>query len=187
MEDTQLLRLLQKDPNAGMEQLMNQYTGLVYVVVKSRLTDASCISSEIEDCVADVFSKFYIELPKFDPARCSIRSFLCVMARNHAIDIAKRKSNRHGNISLNDEKVIRQIADDVTIESDLEEAELRRQVLNAVRDLGEPDSSILFRKFYLGQTSAQVADALKLTVSNVDTRTHRALNKLRNLFGGHEG
>ena len=26
--------------------------------------------------------------------------------------------------------------------------------------------------------------ALDLTVSNVDTRAHRALNKLRNLFGG---
>lgn len=30
MEDNKLLRLLHKDPNAGMEQLMNQYTGLVY-------------------------------------------------------------------------------------------------------------------------------------------------------------
>ena len=186
MEDTKLLRLLQKDPNAGMEQLMNQYTGLIYAVVKSRLADVSCISSQIEDCVADVFSKFYIELPKFDPARCSIRSFLCVMARNHAIDIAKRKGNRPGNISLDDERAV-QIADDVHIESHLEEAELRQQVLDSVKALGEPDRTILFRKFYLGQTSAQIADAMKLTVPNVDTRTHRALNKLRNLFGGHEG
>ena len=39
MEDNKLLRLLHKDPNAGMEQLMNQYTGLVYAVVKSKLDD----------------------------------------------------------------------------------------------------------------------------------------------------
>ena len=37
MEDNKLLRLLHKDPNAGMEQLMNQYTGLVYAVVRSKL------------------------------------------------------------------------------------------------------------------------------------------------------
>ena len=37
MEDKKLLRLLHKDPNAGMEQLLNQYTGLVYTVVKSKL------------------------------------------------------------------------------------------------------------------------------------------------------
>ena len=40
MEDNKLLRLLHKDPNAGMEQLMNQYTGLVYAVVKSKLDDS---------------------------------------------------------------------------------------------------------------------------------------------------
>ena len=58
MEDNKLLRLLHKDPNAGMEQLMNQYTGLVYAVVKSKLDDSYYVSSDIEDCVADVFSKF---------------------------------------------------------------------------------------------------------------------------------
>ena len=186
MEDIQLLRLLQKDPNAGMEQLMNQYTGLVYAVVKSRLADTSCISSEIEDCVADVFSNFYIELAKFDSARCSIRSYLCVIARNRAIDIAKRKHNRHGHISLDDEQAILQIGENLELETHLAEAQLRKEVLTAVKKLGEPDSSILFRKFYLGQTSAQIADALQLSTSNVDTRTHRALNKLRNLFGGHK-
>ncbi len=40
MEDGKLLRLLHKDPNAGMEQLMNQYTGLVYAVVRGKLVDS---------------------------------------------------------------------------------------------------------------------------------------------------
>ena len=53
MEDTKLLRLLHKDPNAGMEQLMNQYAGLVYAVVRGRLADSLYVSSDIEDCVAD--------------------------------------------------------------------------------------------------------------------------------------
>ena len=50
-----------------MEQLMNQYTGLVYAVVKSKLDDSYYVSSDIEDCVADVFSKFYAELSDYDP------------------------------------------------------------------------------------------------------------------------
>ena len=62
MEDKKLLRLLHKDPNAGMEQLLNQYTGLVYAVVKSKLDVSFYVSAELEDCVADVFSKFYTEL-----------------------------------------------------------------------------------------------------------------------------
>ena len=42
MEDKQLLRLLHKDPSAGMEQLMNQYAGLVYAVVKGKLAQSLC-------------------------------------------------------------------------------------------------------------------------------------------------
>jgi RNA polymerase sigma-70 factor (ECF subfamily) len=77
-----------------------------------------------------------------------------------------------------------QIADDIDIESELEERELVREVLDAVEALGEPDTSIIIRKYYLGESSTEIAKALDLTVSNVDTRAHRALNKLRNLFGG---
>ena len=59
MEDSKLLRLLRKDPSAGMEQLMNQYAGLVYAVVKGRLACASYISTDVEDCVAEVFCEFF--------------------------------------------------------------------------------------------------------------------------------
>ena len=185
MEDNKLLRLLHKDPNTGMEQLMNQYTGLVYAVVKSKLDDSYYVSSDIEDCVADVFSKFYAELSDYDPKISSIKTYLCVIARNQAINISKRRS-LEGGISLDDEQSLLQVADDVIIDSELAEDELRREVIKAVEDLGEPDSSIIFRKYYYGESSKDIAKAVGLTVSNVDTRAHRALNKLRKLFGGNE-
>ena len=185
MEDNKLLRLLHKDPNAGMEQLMNQYAGLVYAVVKSKLDDSYYVSSDIEDCVADVFSKFYAELSDYDPKISSIKTYLCVIARNQAINVSKRR-NLEGGISLDDEQSLLQVADDVMIDSELAEDELRREVIKAVEDLGEPDSSIIFRKFYYGESSKDIAKAVGLTVSNVDTRTHRALNKLRKMFGGNE-
>lgn len=185
MEDNKLLRLLHKNPNAGMEQLMNQYTGLVYAVVKSKLDDSCYVSSDIEDCVADVFSKFYAELSSYDPAISSIKSYLCVIARNQAINVAKRRS-LFKSISIDDEQWLLQVADDVIIDSELEEKELRQEVIRAVENLGEPDSAIIFRKFYYGESSKDIAKAVGLTVSNVDTRTHRALNKLRKMFGGNE-
>lgn len=185
MEDKKLLRLLHKDPNAGMEQLLIQYTGLVYAVVKSKLDRSYYVSSDLEDCVADVFSKFYAEFADYDPAMSSIKSYLCVIARNHAINVAKKRS-LEGGISLDDEQSLLQVAEDVMIDSDLENEELRREVIKAVENLGEPDSSIIFRKYYYGESSKEIAKAIGLSVSNVDTRTHRALNKLRKSFGGNE-
>ena len=168
-----------------MEQLLNQYTGLVYAVVKSKLENSYHVSSDIEDCVADVFSKFYTELSDYDPGVSSIKTYLCVIARNHAINVAKKRSVAES-LTLDGEESLLQIADDVTIESELAEDALRCEVIKAVEALGEPDSSIIFRKYYYGESSREIAKAVGLTVSNVDTRTHRALNKLRKMFGGNE-
>ena len=51
--------------------------------------------------------------------------------------------------------------------------------MDAVKGLGEPDSEIIIRKFYLGESSKQISDRLSMTVSAIDTRTSRALKKLR--------
>ena len=183
MENKKLLELLHKNPSVGLEQLMNQYTNLVYTVVKSKLKDSYCISTDIEDCVADVFIKFYTGLSDYNPTIASIKSYLCVIARNHAINVAKKRSFQN-NLSFNNEESLLQLADDIVIESELEENELRHEVFKAIEALGEPDSGIIFRKYYYGESSKEIAKAVGLSVSNVDTRTHRALNKLRRMFGG---
>ena len=184
MEDRKLIRLCQKDPNVGMEQLMKQYAGLVYAVVKSRLPESLCVSSDIEDCVADVFSEFYLGLSAYDLKKSSIKTYLCVMARNNATDLSRKRAKMQGQVWLDDAQNLLQIADDFDFESELSEQELRREVLLAVKQLGEPDTSIIMRKYYLGQSTKQIADALGMSVSNVDTRTHRALHKLRKRLEG---
>ncbi|MDE6580520.1 MAG: sigma-70 family RNA polymerase sigma factor, partial [Ruminiclostridium sp.] len=68
---------------------------------------------------------------------------------------------------------------EVSLESDLEESELRRAVLSEIKALNEPDREILFRKYYLGESSKEIAARLKMSVSSIDTRTSRAVKKLR--------
>ncbi len=184
MEDEKLLALLRKDPEAGMERLMDQYAGLVYAVVRGRLPASLCVSTDAEDCVADVFSAFYTRLSDYDPSLSGIRTYLCVLARNIAADCVRKRGKQGEAIPLDDEACLLQLADSAPVEECAAEEELRKEVFAAIRALGKPDADILLRKFYLSQSSKEIADALGLTVSNVDTRTHRALNKLRGLFGG---
>lgn len=184
IKDDKLLKLLYKDPSAGMEALMNQYAGLVCTVIKGKLLESYYVSSDIEDCMADVFSEFYTDLAKYDPKVSSIKSYLCVLARNHAIDIVRKRAKQQGDVSLDDEESLLQISEENYIDSELEKEELRRQVFSWIKALGEPDSTIIIRKYYFGESSKAIADTLNLTVSNVDTRTYRALSKLRKMSGG---
>ena len=184
MDDLNLISLLNSDPNAGMEKLMDQYAGLVYSVVKNRLADSLCVSSDIEDCVSEVFSDFYIGLEKFNPQVSSIKSYLCVIARNSATDIVRRRSRQKEELVSDDDSLIVFASDNDSAEVSYLEEELRREVLSAIKELGEPDSTIIIRKYYFGESSKQIARSLRLTVTAVDTRAHRALSKIKKIFGG---
>ena len=65
-------------------------------------------------------------------------------------------------------------------------AEERRQLLETIRSLGEPDSQIIFRRYYFGQKSKEIAADLGMTPGAVDTRLSRALGKLRSMLGGKD-
>lgn len=169
MTDAELLDILRKNPEKGIKVLIKQYGGLVYAVVKRNLVGFS--ETDIEACVSDTFSEFYLDLNKFDLSKGSIKAWLCVIARHNAVDLARKNPP----LPLDDELN----ATDISIESDLEEHEMRRAVLNAVKSLDEPDREILLRKYYFGNSSKQIAARLGMSVSNVDTRASRAVEKLR--------
>lgn len=186
MQDDELLAQLRTEPNIGIQILMNQYAGIVYAVVRSKLSEKLFSPTDIEDCVADVFSEFYREIDSFDDTRGSIKAWLCVIAKHNAIDILRKRSKDNCMISLEDADLGIEYADAFSVEDDFEEKELRKRLMQEIKKLGEPDCEIIVRKFYLSQSSKEIAEVLDMTVSNVDVRTHRALKKLRKKLGGEQ-
>lgn len=185
MQDDELLHTLKTTPDTGMALLLEQYAGLVYSIVKHKLAGQNFCETDIEHCVADTFSEFYCDLDKYDKAIGSIRSLLCVIARNNAYDCLRRYKKVSGTLSLDNETVAEPVDDRFSIEEELITKELRTELLQEIRSLGEPDCTILLRKYYFNESSKEIAATLALTVSTVDTRTHRAIQKLRNKFGGN--
>lgn len=181
MNDKRLLQLLKKDPNAGMDRLILQYSGLVFGLARGIMRE-SCTSAEIEDCVSEVFIKLSAALPSFEP-RASLKTYIGVVARNAALGFVR---NRIAPQSLDADNAFIEIPDGGDFENELAKKELFAAVLREIEALGEPDSQILFRKYYLEQSSKHIAEQLSMSVSNVDTRAHRAIAKLRTKFGGNE-
>ena len=179
MEDRELLEQLRKDPERGMTALIDTYGGLIYAVVRGKLRASAFGQEDVETCVADTFSEFFCDLERYSPDQGSIKSWLCVIARHNAMDRLRQYYREGQTVSLDDGSAA-PVADDFSLEGDLED----RELVEAVKALGQPDREILVRKYWLGQSSKEIAKALHMTVSNVDTRTHRAIGKLRERFGG---
>lgn len=174
MDDKELIRLLRRDPQKGFDAMTAQYAGLLYAVARGTLPASRFSAAEVEEVVADTFSNFYLHLDDYKVELCSVKNYLCSAARNKATD-TKRKA-RFVHLPLDDAQSMIEIPDKI------EESELRADLMRGIKALGAPDSEIIIRKYYLGQSSKEIAAVLGMTVSNVDTRAHRAIEKLRKIF-----
>ena len=183
MKDEALHRLLTTDPEPGMKKLIDKYGGLVFAVISGKLRSSSFSKEDIEDCSAETFFEFWRGFNKSPCTAKEIRARLCVIAKRNAIDRLRSSYRKPETLSIDDEET-KDIGSDYCLEGEFIEKQQRLDLIGAVKSLGKPDSEIIIRKFYLGQTSRDIASAMGMSVSNVDTRTHRAVKKLRELLGG---
>jgi len=72
------------------------------------------------------------------------------------------------------------------IEEELISEEIISEIVSEISNLGYPDKEVIYRKFYLSQSSAQIAKALNISETNVNVRVHRVIKKLREKFGGKQ-
>lgn len=178
MKDDELLELLRSDENAGTEALIKQYSGLVYSVVRNILA-GQCDSSEIEDCVTDVFLRFRGGLSTFVP-KASVKNYLAVIARNTALNCIRNKCPTY---SVDDDFFL-ELPDGGDLEEEVCRKLLLRSVLDEIKRMGSPDRDILMRKYYFLQSSKEIARSLGMSAQAVDTRAHRAVERLKEKFGG---
>ena len=75
-----------------------------------------------------------------------------------------------------------QLSSDERVDELAERAETGHALLDAVRSLGEPDSTIIIQKYYYGRNSADIAGMVGMKPAAVRKRTSRAMDKLKKLL-----
>lgn len=173
MKDDALTALLREQPERGFEALIQTYSGYVYIIVKNKLLGVGT-HEDIEEAVSDVFVLFYQWMQKHGAASGSIRPLLAVIAKRHAI-------NRYYALTRQPlcdsyESLLTEPADCAAAPED------SVMLMQAVKALGEPESEIILRRYYFGQTSAEIGAALGLKPNTVDQKLSRSLKKLRECF-----
>lgn len=175
MFDSSLIKLIRKDAEKGMSALIEQYTGFVYTVVKNKISSV-CAIEDIEETVSDVFVAFYRQIDNVDLEKGSLSAYLATIAKRKAID--KYNSSCKDVEIYTDEDCFIEIPDSINIEDEAEMNSLYVRLIEEIHSLGEPDFTIIYHKFYLGESSKEIADLTGLTDDNVRKRLQRALRKL---------
>jgi RNA polymerase sigma-70 factor (ECF subfamily) len=153
----------------GFEELYRNTFPRVYAYVASMLRDRSAA----EDVAAQAFERAYRKRSGFSARRGSPEAWVFGIARNAALDELRRLKRR---ATLETEP------EDIWSEGPDEQAERafqRAEVRQALASLDPRDRDLVLLKFAGGLSNPEIARVLRISESNVGTRLHRAVEKLR--------
>ncbi len=182
MTDSELRAYMKDAPQLGRRALFDEYCNYVYAIVTNKLR--SCGSREdIEECVSDAFADIYRTLDKGSSRDEDLKSYIGVIAKRRAIDAYRRLASSSGrSVSIDDEDNFHEIASDTDIQKKAEISDRNSILINKVKELGEPDSTIIIQQYYYNRTASEIAKAISMTASAVQKRSVRARSKLKELL-----
>lgn len=130
--------------------------------------------SAAEDITALAFERLYRARSRLDRRRGTPRAWLFAIARNAALDELRRRRRTSDYDLPADSPAVAPHASDT-----LEHAERRATVAEALASLTSRERELVLLKFHGQLTNAELARVLGISESNVGTRLHRALTRLR--------
>jgi RNA polymerase sigma factor (sigma-70 family) len=132
-----------------------------------------------EDVVQRAFELAFAKRHTFRPDLGSASAWLFGIARHVALD-ERRRMSRRPSPALRD-----QVPERCGPDLNLERTDHRSALLAAVRTLDEADREVIALKFWADLPNSEIGAALGCSESNVGTRLHRAIGRLREVF--HDG
>lgn len=176
MNDSQIVSAILDRDETAINHVIDKYSRLLWSIASAILTPIGPVE-EIEECIADVFIQLWSAPEKFDPARGSLKSWLCIVTRSRATDRYRRLS-RESTISLEDVW----LADAMDLTESILSQERGQALANAMAQLDEPDRELLLRRYYYEQKPRAIALAMEMPPKQVENRLYRAKGKLRSLL-----
>ena len=133
-----------------------------------------------EDVLQDVFVKIWQRAADFDEQRASPVTWMAVVARNAALDVARKRSH----VPIDEAPEAMQVADPAV--PALEAVELGEELgrLNRCIDGLEPERQQLVRLAYLhGCSRDELAERFGHPAGTIKTWLHRSLKQLKDCLG----
>ena len=128
-----------------------------------------------EDAVHNAFLKAAAHLQQIgEPGERRTSGYLCILARNAAIDIYNSRSRQ-----LPTEDFDESLADLQDVELETESRAVQREIYDLICSLEPAYCDILLLKFYYDLEDEAIAETLGITLSNARVRLHRARTKLK--------
>ena len=175
MNERTVLRELKSGDTGALSEIIGFYTPYLYTVA-SNIMDPPMSREDVEETVSDTFVRLWEHRAEVQPDK--LKPWLAAVVRNRAKDALRTARLAE---PLDDDLL--EIAAPDNMEKAVLYAELSEITREAVDSLGEPDSEIFKRHYFLYQKTDEIAAALDMNAATVRTRLRRGRERLREYFG----
>jgi RNA polymerase sigma-70 factor (ECF subfamily) len=176
--DEAAVELLAMGSPEGMELLYDRHGALAYGLALRILRDPAAA----EDVVQEAFLSIWRGASTFRPERGSVRSWLCTVVRNRAIDRTRGRHRRtREEIPL--ENVTARTAPDDTWGEVVAELD-RDHVRRALDTLPAEQRTTIELAYFGGFSQSEISGHMQVPLGTVKGRTRLALRALRGALGG---
>ena len=162
------------DADLAFDRLYRSSRDDVFAYVAGLLRDRPAA----EEVTATAFERAYRKRSRFDPERGEPRAWLFGIARNAALDELRRRRRQA--------ELVEDSADPLPAGSDdSAESSARRAMLSrALAELEPRERELIALKFFADLGNTEIGSVLGISESNVGTRLHRAVAKVREACDG---
>ena len=169
-------RLLSRDESA-LREVIETYGPSVNGMARRVLADPSLA----EEIAQDAFVALWRRPGAFDPARGNLKTFLCSIARNKAIDLVRREESLKRTREALTEEL--ESESSISLEHEIDE---RSRVMAALKELSPAQREAIVLAYYGGRTYRAVAEELQVAEGTIKTRMRDGMMKLRTLLETRE-
>ena len=163
MQEQEITALLAERREEGMDALLRHYGPLMRYVISGILQDPR----DREECLSEAAMQVWEHIGQFSRQRGSWNAWLTAVARNTALNHA-RKNARHAGAE--------ELTEHTAAGPSPEEEVVRR----------EREQELFYRKYYYLQTTARIAAELGMTERAVEGKLYRLKRRLRKMLGGDQ-
>ena len=174
MNNADLINDLLKRSDGALDELKLHYGPLIRYVITPILPDVR----DREEIFSDILVRVWDQVDQFDAKCGSWTNWLSTIARNAAIDRARRNPPAGAELT---EAIPAPNSDP---EQELIRKERQRELHTALNSLDSSDKALFYRKYYYRQSTAQIAAEYGTTQRAIEGRLYRIKRKLRKALGG---
>ena len=198
--DEELVAALVEGDEAALGELYDRHAESLFRVALLRLGDRGLA----EEVLQDTYLALWNRAELFDRQQGSVIGWLATIARNRAIDRLRSSARRPAPVALS--SLVAAGADPASAddardailaastplagvtaapdpEHEVDMAELRREVAQALAGIPEQERQVLTLAYYDQLSQSEIATRLAWPLGTVKTRTRRALARLRETLG----